>query len=75
MGARFGRRAEQMRRHNGNIAVAFAQVPVEVSPVASRRYCTTRPLGLQVTRALDQLGVPPSEARPPRCPWPCRWPA
>jgi hypothetical protein len=62
MGARFGRRAEQMRRHNGNIAVAFAQVPVEVSPVASRRYCTTRPLGLQVTRALDQLGVPPSEA-------------
>jgi hypothetical protein len=28
-----------------------------VSPVASRLYRTTRPLYLQVTGALDQLGV------------------
>ena len=49
--------AGQKRRHNGNSAVAFCAGPGRVSPVASRRYCTTRPLDLQVTRALDQLGA------------------
>jgi hypothetical protein len=39
------------------MAVANTQVPAEVSPVASRLYRTTRPLYLQVTRALDQLGA------------------
>src|SRR5215212_5632299 len=32
-------------------------LPAEVSPVASRLYRTTRPLYLQVTRALDRLGI------------------
>jgi hypothetical protein len=51
------RRAEQQRRHNGNIAGAILQVPEEVTPVASRLYRTTRPLYLTVTRILDQLGA------------------
>src|SRR5919198_1605135 len=39
------------------MAVANSPFPAEVSPVASRLYRTTRPLYLQVTRVLDQLGV------------------
>src|SRR5919198_2373683 len=39
------------------MAVANSPFPAEVSPVASRLYRTTRPLYLQATRVLDQLGV------------------
>jgi hypothetical protein len=46
-----------MRRHTGTLRLPFAQVPAEVSPVASRLHCTTRPLDPHVTRALDQLGA------------------
>jgi hypothetical protein len=55
--ARSGTRAEQKRRHNGNIAVANTQVPAEASAVASGRYRTTRPLYLQVWQILQQLGA------------------
>ena len=50
------RSAEQARRHSGTLRLPFAQVPTEVSPVASRLHCTTRPLDLLVTRDTDRQG-------------------
>jgi hypothetical protein len=57
MGAQSGEGLNRRDATTGTLRLPFAQVPVEVSPVASRRYCTTRPPDLQVTRALDQLGA------------------